>query len=181
MSLINKNNSLLLIIDVQEKLSAIMNQRAKVISNIQKLVFVSEKLNLPILVTEQYPKGLGKTVPEIVENLSKYEPIEKTTFSCCKDDKFMEKIKESCKKDIIVCGMESHVCVQQTSIELVDLGYRVYITGDAVCSRRKEDWKFSLHRIRAEGAVVTTTESIIFELMESSNNPEFKDIISIVK
>lgn len=181
MSLINRNDTLLLIIDVQDKLAATMNQRAKVISNIQKLVFTAEKLNMPVIVTEQYPKGLGKTVPEIIENLNKYEPIEKVTFSCCKENKFINKLKEVNKKNIIICGMETHVCVQQTSLELVELGFRVYVIGDATCSRRKESWKFSLHRIRASGAVVTTAESVIFELLESSNQPEFKDILSIVK
>lgn len=178
---LSRNDTLLLIIDVQDKLAATMNQRAKVISNIQKLVFTAEKLNMPVIVTEQYPKGLGKTVPEIIENLNKYEPIEKVTFSCCKENKFINKLKEVNKKNIIICGMETHVCVQQTSLELVELGFRVYVIGDATCSRRKESWKFSLHRIRAGGAVVTTAESVIFELLESSNQPEFKDILSILK
>ena len=178
---INKEDSLLLIIDVQEKLAEVMSVKEKVVRNICHLIELTKLFNIPVILTEQYPKGLGQTVEAIKNSLTVYDPIEKLSFSCCKEKVFLRKINENSKKKLIVTGMETHVCVLQTAIDLIRKGFNVHIVADAVCSRSKENWKVAIDFMRDAGAVITCTETILFQILEVAGTIEFKEIIKRIK
>ena len=138
-------------------------------------------LGVPILVTEQYPKGLGATVNSIGEALEEFIPVEKTSFSIMGEPAFVEALKESGAEDVLICGIESHVCVQQSALDLLAEGYRVYIMEDATGSRNNTDKKFAGRRMVEAGCVGTTVESALFELVENAKDSCFKDISRLVK
>jgi len=173
---IDKENSALLIVDVQEKLAPAMKVRDEVIGNCIHLLELAKLLNIAVVITEQYPKGLGLTVPEIRNVLPAYQPIEKLTFSCCGEPKFQDQIKRLDKKTIIVAGMETHVCVLQTCIGLLNDGFNVHVVSDAVCSRSKKDWKIGIEYMRDAGAVITCTETVLFQLLKVAGTEEFRTI-----
>ena len=133
--LLDKNTSALLIIDIQERLAVVMDKKDQVVKNTLHLVELAKMQNLPIVVTEQYPKGLGRTLPEIAATLPAHLLIEKVTFNCCGEPSFNEQMKRLGKKKIIVAGMETHICVLQTSLGLLQEGFDVHLVQDAVCSR----------------------------------------------
>ena len=138
-------------------------------------------LNIPIVLTEQYQKGLGPTVAEIKEQLPSYQPIEKLTFNCCEEPNFLNKIKKLNKKTIILTGMEAHICVLQTCIGLLNERYNVHLVRDAVCSRAKENRKTAIEFMRDAGAVVTCTETVLFQLLKVAGTEEFKTISKRIK
>jgi len=179
--ILNKNNSVLVIVDIQDKLAVIMKHKEKVVSNCLHLIEVSKLLNIPVIVTEQYPKGLGHTINEIKEALPSYEPFDKVTFDCCKGDGFLEKIASLKRKQIILTGMETHVCVLQTCLSLLKEKYTVHLVSDAVCSRKKDDYLTGRELMRDAGAVVTCAETVLFQLLEKAGTPEFKTIINRIK
>src|SRR5271154_6653636 len=160
-------NSALVVIDVQEKLMTVMPRRAETLGSIQKLIGAARVLKLPTLGTAQYIKGLGPVCAEIVEATPGITPIEKMTFSCCGSEEFMRAVKDLRRQRIILCGIEAHVCVQQTAIDLMK-DYFVYVAADAICSRRETDYTVAIERLRDCGAVITTVESAIFELLRES-------------
>src|SRR5208282_5390792 len=131
----DKNESVLLIVDIQERLAVTMEMRDAVINNCLHLIELAKLQNIPILLTEQYPKGLGQTVSEIRDALSVYQPVEKLAFSCCGEPAFMKTLKALNRKTVILVGMETHVCILQTCVNLLDQGYNVHLVRDAVCSR----------------------------------------------
>ena len=178
---LNKDNSVLVIVDIQDKLAVVMKQREKVTNNCLHLVEAAKLLNIPIIVTEQYPKGLGQTINEIREALPSYAPLEKVTFDCCRGDGFLEKIASLRKTHVILTGMETHVCVLQTCLGLLGKGYFVHMVSDAVCSRKKDDYKISRKMMRDAGAVITCTETALFQLLERAGTPEFKVISKRIK
>ncbi len=171
---LDAEDALLLIVDVQERLAAVMSERQRVIDNSLHLIELSKLLNIPVIVTEQYPKGLGPTVAEIRQALPSYDPVEKITFSCCKFPGFMEELNRAGKKKVILLGMETHVCVLQTCIGLLREGYIVHAVGDAVCSRTEGDFRAGIEFMRDAGAVITGTETALFQLLEKAGTPEFK-------
>lgn len=173
---IDKENSALLIVDVQERLATAMKVRDEVIGNCIHLIELAKMQKVPVVVTEQYPKGLGLTVPEIREALPAYHHIEKLTFSCCGEPKFEDEIKRLDKKTIILAGMETHVCVLQTCVGLLDDGFNVHVVSDAVCSRSKKNWKTGIEYMRDAGAVITCTETVLFQLLGVAGTEEFKAI-----
>ena len=138
---IDKEDTILLIVDIQEKLAAVMKERDKVVRNNLHLIELAKMIHMPVMVTEQYPKGLGPTVPEIREALPYYRPIEKMTFDCCGQPPFLEELKAQKKRNVVLTGMETHICVLQTCIGLLKGGINVHVVQDAVCSRTKENWK----------------------------------------
>lgn len=179
--ILNKDNSILVIVDIQDKLAVVMSQKEKVTNNCLHLIEAAKLLNIPVIVTEQYPKGLGPTVNEIKEALPRYEPLEKVTFDCCKRDGFLQKIASLRKTHIILTGMETHVCILQTCLGLLDKGYFVHLVSDAVCSRKKDDYKTGRKMMHDAGAVITCTETVLFQLLEKAGTQEFKAISKRIK
>ncbi len=178
---LDRNNAALLIIDIQERLAVVMDKKDQVVRNTLHLVELAKMLNLPVVVTEQYPKGLGRTLPEITAALPTYLPIEKTSFNCCGEESFNEQIRRLGKKKIIVTGMETHICVLQTGLGLLQAGFDVHLVADAVCSRTKANWRSGLELVRDAGAVITNTETVLFQLLGVAGTPEFKAISNRIK
>lgn len=178
---LDKNDSAIVIVDIQERLAAVMDKRQKVITNCLHLIDAAKILNIPVILTEQYPKGLGPTVSEIREFLPSYEPIEKLTFSCCREPVFMNSVAASGKKKIILAGMETHVCVLQTSLGLIRVGYAVHAVSDAICSRSNDNFHSGIEFMRDAGAVITCTETVLFQLLEKAGTAEFSVISKRIK
>lgn len=178
---INKNNSLLLVIDVQEKFRPVIFKWKNLIGNITKLIISFQVLKIPILLTEQYPKGLGKTVSEINNIMIQLNPIEKREFNCFNNKTFIKELKKSKKKNLIICGIESHVCVLQTVLSALAAGFNVHLVADAVSSRKQPDYDIAIKRMVHEGAKLVSAEMVIFQLTKTSSSKEFKKIIKIVK
>lgn len=179
--ILNKISSALVVVDIQEKLVPAMKKRQMVYDNCGHLIELAKLINIPIVVTEQYPKGLGPTVSEITDVLPSYEPLEKVTFDCCKGEGFLDKIASLQKTHIIVTGMEAHICVLQTCLSLLKEGYFVHLVSDAVCSRKKTDFRTAVETMRDAGAVITCTETALFQLLEKAGTPEFKAISKRIK
>lgn len=171
----------MVIVDVQERLAAVMTQREKVAGNCVNLVEGADLLGLPLMLTEQYPKGLGPTVPELREKIVRYEPVEKITFDCCRDPSFHRKLKETGRNKVILAGMETHVCILQTALGLMKEGYSVHVVEDGVCSRAKENFRVGLEFMRNAGAVITCTETVLFQILEKAGTAEFKAVSSMIK
>jgi len=179
---LERDQAQLVVIDVQEKLCRAMDAQVleKLVANISILLETAAELGLPAIVTEQYVRGLGETVPALKEKLAA-PSLEKMTFSCCGGDGFMETLERSGRRQVIVTGMESHVCVLQTVLELLSKGYVVHLVCDAVMSRRKENWKTALTTMVAAGAVLTSTEAVVFQLLRVAGTEEFKKLSKLVK
>ena len=178
-NLLSLDNSLLLVIDIQSKLIAAMpeNDAGHMLNNGSRLLEAAETLAIPVLLTEQYPKGLGSTVHQLTEKLAKNTAIfDKTGFSCLAADGFTDALKQSGRKQIIIIGQEAHVCVLQTALELLNEDYQVHIVEDAVCSRKTDHKLFALQRMQQQGATLTCHESVLFEWLKNSNHPDFKTI-----
>jgi nicotinamidase-related amidase len=178
---LESNDSVLLIVDIQDKLAAVMKEKDKVVKNNILLIELSKMLKIPVVVTEQYPKGLGRTVPEIRAVLSEYRPVEKMTFNCCSEPAFLSEIRKHGRKRVIVTGMETHICVLQTTTGLLRDGFIPHVVQDAVCSRTKENWKTGTEFMRDAGAVVTCTETALFQLLKVAGTEEFKAVSRMIK
>lgn len=179
--ILKKENAVLIVVDIQERLAVAMSEKDRVIANTQHLIEAARLLRLPLLVTEQYPKGLGPTVDGIKDALTEYAPIEKITFSCCGETSFLDAVSAGGKKQVILTGMETHVCVLQTCIDLLHAGYDVHVVSDAVCSRSSENYRTALEYMRDAGAVITCTETVLFQLLEKAGSDEFKAISKRIK
>jgi nicotinamidase-related amidase len=173
----------LVVIDIQEKLLPPIFQRAQLLRNAQLLIRAAAILKIPALVSTQYAKGLGGTVPEISSLLAGTEPIDKTLFSCFGSDAFCSVLKRlpGKRNTLLLCGMESHICVAQTALGALREGYLVHVSSDAVSSRAEWNWKVGLERMRAAGAVISSTEMMIYELMRSSSSAAFKELLPHLK
>lgn len=178
---LEKSEAVLVIVDIQERLAAVMGERKKVIDNCLHLIELSKLLDIPVILNEQYPKGLGPTVSEIRDALQPYEPLEKLTFSCCKGPAFPERLAAAGRKKIILVGMETHVCVLQTCIGLLAAGYEVHAVSDAICSRTSENFRTAIEFMRDAGAVITCTETVLFQLLDKAGTEEFKIISKRIK
>jgi isochorismate hydrolase len=179
---IDSGSALLMVIDIQEKLCKAMDMEvlARATANVGILLEAARELSIPVLVTEQYPAGLGATVEKLMEAASSV-PLEKMSFSCCGDEGIMARIAESGRKKIIVTGMEAHICVFQTVLDLLQKGYDVQVVNDAVISRKKSNWKLGLNLAAAAGAVVSSTETILFQLLKQAGTAEFKKLSKLVR
>ncbi len=181
--LLDKENTAMVIVDIQERLAVAMKEdvRRNVINNCLHLIELSKMFNIPVVITEQYPKGLGQTVAEIKDVLTEYKPIEKIAFNCCYEQNFMDEIRKLNKNTLILTGMETHICVLQTCIGLLKEGFFVHLVRDAVCSRAKENWKTGIEFMRDAGAVITCTETALFQLLKVAGTEEFKAISKRIK
>jgi nicotinamidase-related amidase len=178
---LNKDDAVIVMVDIQERLAAVMDDRPRVIANCLHLIEAAKLFGIPMLITEQYPKGLGPTVSEISSAAPSYRPIEKISFSCCREPRFMESLSAIGKKKVILAGMETHVCVLQTCLGLLIEGYTVHVAADAVCSRSKDNSKTGLAFMRDACAVVTCTETVLFQLLEKAGTEEFRAISKLIK
>lgn len=178
--ILNQEESVLMIVDIQERLVPVMKYGKQVIDNTNTLISIAKSLEIPMIITEQYPKGLGQTVSEIQANTEGTKAFEKITFSCCTPE-VMEALNKLGKKKVIITGMETHVCVFQTVRDLLSHGYQVYLVKDAVCSRTKENYKNGLDLMSNMGAVVTNTETVFFDLMKKAGTPLFKELSKLIK
>jgi nicotinamidase-related amidase len=169
----------LLVIDVQEKLMATIPQAGAVIGNIAFLVDAARLLQMPVLATEQYPKGLGPTVAGLAERLP--ERPEKTAFSCCAVPSVVESLRRGVRPKVVLAGIESHVCVLHTALDLLALDFRVYLPVDAIASRFAIDHDMAQRRLERAGAVVTTSETCVFEWVGGASHPQFKAISALVQ
>lgn len=174
-------NTVLIIVDVQGKLANLMHKKEVLFENLQKIIKGAKALGIPILWAEQNPKGLGPTVPEVANLLSNNQPISKMKFSCCGSDHFIKALRELNRKQILIVGIETHVCVYQTAIDLLDSGYEVQIVADAVSSRTEENKRIGLEKTRDAGAALTSIETALFELLRVAEGEKFKEILKIVK
>lgn len=178
--ILEREKTALLIIDIQERILPVINEIENVILNTLKLINGFKIMNVPIYFTEQYPKGLGTTERRIKEALDG-EAIQKMSFSCSGAGNLFNELEDKKISQVVVCGIESHVCVQQTVLDLIANGFQVNVAADAVSSRRKFDYEIALQRMRANGAEITTTESILFELLKVCGTDEFKAVSKLVK
>ena len=176
-----RDRSCLLVIDFQERIFPFIHENEKLLRNVPVLIRGLKILELPVFVTEQYTKGLGVTVQPIAEALDGIPRIEKSTFSCCDEPRFNLDLATSGKENVIIAGIEAHVCVLQTVIDLVRQGYQAVVVEDCISSRKPNDKARAIERMKKEGAIITTYESILFELLRSSGGETFKAISKLVK
>lgn len=180
--MLDRNDAVLVVIDVQEKLCQAMDEKilAALTKRIGILQTAAQELQLPQLATEQYVKGLGETVAELKGRLCT-PAIEKMTFSCCGEETFPAALRKLGRKQVIVTGMETHVCVLQTVLQLLEAGYIVHVVADAVMSRKKENWQIALGIAQQAGAVITSTEAALFQLLRVAGSEEFKKLSKLVR
>ncbi len=176
-----KNDTLTLVVDFQERLFPVIHQHEQLLKNVPILLQGLQALEVPMLVTEQYRKGLGATVAEFNALLGGVPNMEKMAFSCCDDPAIMEKIELSGCRTVLLCGIESHICVLQTAIDLKERGFKPVVVTDCVSSRTPENKAMALERMKQEGILLTTYESVLFELCRYAGTDAFKVISKLVK
>jgi len=174
-------NTALLIIDVQGKLAQLMQGKEVLFENLQRMIKGAQILGIPIIWTEQNPRGLGPTIPEVAPLLSNSQPIHKLSFSCCGNEDFMRELRALNRKQILITGIETHICVYQTAMDLINLGYEVEVVADAVSSRTVENKEIGLEKVRDGGGKLTSTETALFELLKVAEGEKFKEILQIMK
>ncbi|WP_088536782.1 isochorismatase family protein [Geobacter sp. DSM 9736] len=179
---LERDKAVLVVIDVQEKLCRAMDEKVleKLTANVSVLMEAATELAIPIVATEQYVKGLGETLLPLREKLCS-PALEKMTFSCCGDSLFLDRLNELKRPQIIIAGMETHVCVLQTVLELLAKGYVVHLVKDAVMSRKKDNWQVGIDAAAAAGAVVTSTEAALFQLLRTAGTEEFRKLSKLVR
>ncbi len=175
------DNCSLVVVDVQGKLARLMHGREGLFRNIQILIKAAKVLDTPILWAQQCPDALGPTVPEIAELLADNEPIDKASFSCCGEEQFNNRLKELNRNQILLCGIETHVCIYQTAVDLIRKGFHVDVIVDAVSSRTLENKQIAIDRMAAEGMNLSSTEMALFELLKTAEHPQFKQIAKLFK
>jgi len=174
-------NSVLVVVDVQGKLAQLMYQKDALFENLQKIVRGAQILKVPILWVEQNPEGLGPTIPEVAELLCGIEPISKLSFSCCASERFMQRLEALARRQVLLAGIETHICIHQTAMDLLQLGYEVQIVTDAVSSRTVANKQVGLGKIKASGGALTSVETALFELLRVAKGPRFKELLALVK
>jgi nicotinamidase-related amidase len=174
-------NTVLLLIDFQERLFPVMHDKEKLLKNVVKLIKGAKVLEIPLILTEQYPKGLGTTIPEIKELIPDIQAVEKVCFSCTDEAAFNQALKTLKRQQVLIAGIEAHICVYQTAMALAREGYEVQEVSDCVASRDPENKAAALFKLGAAGISPTTTEMALFELLKIAQGDKFKQISSIVK
>lgn len=180
--LLDRDQAVLCVIDIQERLAAAMSERATVVEAARRLIVSARRLSVPIVLTEQYPRGIGPTEPVLVEALEgEYRPLEKLHFSCCNEPPFSERLEHAGRRQVLLCGMETHVCLLATCLDLIAAGYQVHVPADAVCSRNAEHKYLALEQMRQAGAVVTCVEAAVYQMLRLAGTPEFKDLLPLFR
>jgi len=178
---IKLENACALVIDFQTGLMPSIKHNKKIEENAAMFISGCQVLDIPVVVTQQYTKGLGETTDIIKSALGEFSWFEKTSFSCCGAEGFMEALEKSGKKDIILTGVEAHVCVMATALDLIEKGYNVYLLADCVSSRKADDAKIALRRMEKTGVIITTAEAALFEMLLDAKHPLRKQISALVK
>lgn len=175
--------SVLTIVDVQERLFNAMDaeRRDDMVANVKILASAARRLDVPVLMTEQYPKGLGRTLPEVKALLPDVAPFEKTAFSCADAEGFMDRVRALGADHVILSGIEAHVCVLLTALDLLGRGLRVSVVADAVCSRRAANLEIGLGEARQAGAVITATETVVFQLLGRADSDAFRELSKLIR
>lgn len=180
--MLNPNNAALVVIDVQGRLAQLMHNKESFFANVERMIKGAQVLDLPILWSEQAPEKLGETIPQLRELLlESSQPVAKVSFSCCGNHSFMNQLKSLKRDQLLITGLETHICVYQTTRDLLDLGYKVQVVADAVSSRTLENKQLGLERMKEAGASLTSTEMSLFELLRVAEGPKFKTISQLVK
>ena len=180
LGLLNKETTALLVIDVQEKLMPVIHNNELILANVNRLIKGAAILHLPLIVTEQYPKGLGNTCKE-VELPENADITEKMCFSCMQSSDVMNKLQKLNVTSLILCGVESHICVFKTALEALENGYEVHVVADAISSRTTDNKIIALDRLKHAGAYIVSTEMILFQLIDEAGTDEFKAISRLIK
>jgi len=177
--MLNREEALLAVIDIQGNLYLAMDEKEFLLANTAKLIKGINILEIPIILTEQLK--IGPTIPELARLMPDVKPIIKNSFSCCGDAQFLEALIASGKKQVLVCGIEAHVCAYQTSMDLMERGYEVYVVADAISSRTAGNREIGIQKLLASGAILTSTEMALFELLKTATDPKAKDLFRIIK
>ncbi|HLP29474.1 MAG TPA: hydrolase [Candidatus Didemnitutus sp.] len=175
------NHAVAICVDIQERLFPHIYDNEALAKRCRILIKGLQAIGVPIIVTQQYTKGLGPTIAPIAEALGAFDPIEKLTFSCCGNDAVEAVVLGSARHHVILFGIETHVCVMQTALDLISQGQRAYVVEDCVSSRSPNDKRIAIERMRQAGAIITTSESILFELLRVAGTEEFKAVSALVK
>jgi nicotinamidase-related amidase len=181
---LDRERTALVVIDVQERLFPAMDadHREEVMRNIKVLTATARRLHLGILVTEQYPKGLGHTLQEVKDTLPpEVQPVEKVAFSCLGADAFRSRLAATGARQLLLAGIEAHVCVLMSALDLLAEGYAVHIVADAVTSRTQANWRLAMAQLRQAGAVVTTTETVLFQLLRQADTDDFRELARLIR
>jgi nicotinamidase-related amidase len=179
--MLNRDNTALVMIDIQSKLWNVMHEKEVLLENAQKLVKGMQILGIPIILTEQNPKGLGPTVPELAQSMPEVKPLSKMEFSCCRNREFQQTLDKLMRRQILICGIESHICVYQTALALLGLSYEVQVVADVVSSRAVRNRDIALSRLQSEGAKLTVSEMALYELLGTAESPQFKEMLRVIK
>lgn len=181
--ILTPENTALLVVDFQEKLLAAFEPEAveQVTKNAAKFVKFAKIYGMPILYTEQYPKGLGRTVETVKAELEAHEPIEKTEFSCFGNEAFATALADQHVDAVVITGIEAHICVAQTALDALHAGYKTHVLVDAVQSRKPAEYEMGIAKLRSAGAVLTSTEAAMYEVMFKAGTPEFKQALELIK
>jgi nicotinamidase-related amidase len=180
---IQADECVLVVVDIQEKLLPPIFNKEQLVGNAQLLIRFAQIFNLPVLLTTQYARGLGPVIPEIASLVPGTAPIEKMEFSCFGSDAFCNAVKAfpGQRNTLLLCGMESHICVLQTALAALNNGYLVHVASDAIGSRAEWNWRIGLDRMRSAGCVISSTEMMMYELMRRSGTAEFKQILAYLR
>ena len=179
--MITRADAVLVIIDIQGNLAQAMFDKENIFSNTVKLIKGFNVLNLPVIITEQIPQKLGRTLPQIAAELDGVKPIAKESFSCWEENNFKEQLKALRRRDVVLLGIETHVCVYQTAVDLISNGYNVHLVADAVSSRTPENRRIGIEAMKSAGAKITSTEMVLFEMLRTAADPKAKEFFKIVK
>ncbi|KUG23796.1 isochorismatase [hydrocarbon metagenome] len=179
--MVNNADAVFVIVDIQGSLAQVMSDKESLFANAVKLIKGLKILNLPIIITEQIPQKLGKTLPQIAAELEGVNPIAKESFSCWGENNFKKELEEFNRRQVILIGIECHVCVYQTALDLISNGYTVHLVADAVSSRTPENRQIGIDAMKNAGAKITSTEMVLFELLRTAADPKAKEFFKIVK
>jgi nicotinamidase-related amidase len=179
--MLKPDQTALILIDIQGKLAQLMHGREALFEQLARLIRGAKALGLPVLWLEQYPQGLGPTIPEVASLLPDARPVAKTSFSACGNADFLAQLSSAERRQVLLAGIEAHVCVYQTARDLLEAGYEVEVVADAVSSRTEANRQLGLQRMSDAGARLTSVEMALFELLRTAEAPAFKDIARIVK
>lgn len=181
MALLSQEDSVLMVIDMQGNLYESMQEKQFLLDNVRKLIRGVQVFGIPVIVTEQIPEKLGPTIEPVTSLLPDAPRVAKSDFSCCGEEKIMKSLKAVERRQVLLCGIETHVCVYQTAVDLLGFGYDVHLVADAVSSRTALNREIGIEKMRDEGARLASTEMVLFELIRTADDPKFKEIFRIVK
>ena len=179
--MIDLKNCCLVVVDIQGKLAQLMYDNQTLFKNIEILIKAARALSIPVIWCQQVPEALGPTIPQIAELLAGDQPINKSSFSCCGDEQFIDRLNKLNRSNIILCGIETHVCIYQTALDLLAKGRYVTVVADAVSSRTQENKQLALNRMKLKGVDISSVEMTLFELLGTAKHPQFRDVARLVK